>query len=154
MTQEITIRVPAVPVPQPRQRHAVHGGFVRNYTPREHPVQAFKATVRLATQQAGIKVIDGPVALEVDFYLPRPARLMRKKDPWGAIPHTAKPDKDNLMKALQDALSGLAWRDDGQIQALIARKWYTEKDGQPRVEIVIRPATPEVPGGDGQAEVA
>lgn len=133
--------VPAVPVAQPRQRHALVVGHVRNYTPADHPVQAYKAAVMLAAKQAGIRTpIDGPVVLDVDFYLPRPKRLMRKKDPEGRIPHTARPDVDNLFKSTVDALSELAWRDDTLIFDTRARKWYAEKDGAPRVEITITKA--------------
>lgn len=137
----ISFVVPAVPIAQPRQRHAVIGGHVRNYTPKDHPVQAYKAAVILAAKQAGIRTpLDGPVRLDIDFYLPRPKRLMRRKDPDGPILHTVKPDKDNLEKATMDALKGLLWRDDAQICDGRVRKWYAEKDGAPRVEIVLEEA--------------
>ncbi len=138
------ITVPAVPVAQPRQRHRVittESGktFAHNYTPKDDPVNSYKATVRLAARDLGlIEPIDGPVRVDIDFYLPRPKRLMRRKDPPGAIPHTAKPDRDNLEKATTDALKGLLWRDDAQICDGRVRKWYAEKDGVPRVEIEIR----------------
>jgi len=32
----------------------------------------------------------------------------------GTIPHTAKPDVDNLCKSTTDTLSGIAWLDDSQ----------------------------------------
>ena len=131
------LTVHAVPVAQPRQRHAVVGGHIRNYTPKTHPVNAYKAAVMAAAAEAGITPMDGPVVVEVRFYLPRPKRLMRKKDPVGPIPHTAKPDVDNLWKSTADALSGLAWRDDSQVCRTKAAKFYAEKDGTPRVEIVI-----------------
>ena len=133
----IRLIVPAVPVAQPRQRHAVIGGHIRNYTPTVHPVNAYKAAVMAAVAEAGITPIDGPVAVDVLFYLPRPKRLMRKKDPDGPIPHTAKPDVDNLWKSTADALSGLVWRDDSQVCRTRASKWYAEKNGVPRVEIEI-----------------
>lgn len=131
------LTVHAVPVAQPRQRHAVIGGHVRNYMPKTHPVNAYKAAVMAAAAEAGITPMDGPVAVDVLFYLPRPKRLMRRKDPDGPVPHTAKPDVDNLWKSTADALSGLAWRDDSQVCRTRASKWYAEKDGVPRVEILI-----------------
>ncbi len=133
----IRLTVPAVPVAQPRQRHALVAGRIRNYTPATHPVNAYKAAIMAAVAEAGITPMDGPVVVEVRFYLPRPKRLMRKKDPVGPIPHTAKPDVDNLWKSTADALSGIAWRDDGQVCLTRASKWYAEKNGVPRVEIEI-----------------
>jgi len=134
-----------VPVAQPRQRHALIGGHVRNYTPADHPVQAYKAAVMLAARQAGVdKPMEGPLCVDIDFYLPRPKRLMRRKDPAGPIPHTARPDRDNLEKATTDALKGLAWRDDSQICDGRVRKWYAEKDGSPRVEITISEVAQEI----------
>lgn len=143
----IKLTVPAVPVAQPRQRHAVIGGHVRNYTPTDHPVQAYKATVRLAARDFGlVEPIEGPVRVDIDFYLPRPKRLMRRKDPPGPIPHTAKPDRDNLEKATTDALKGLLWRDDSQICDGRVRKWYAEKNGTPRVEIRVQEIIWDVAG--------
>ena len=139
----IRLVVPVVPVAQPRQRHAVIGGHVRNYTPKTHPVNAYKAAVMAAAAEVGVQLMDGPVAVDVGFYLPRPKRLMRRKDPAGPVPHTAKPDVDNLWKSTADALSGLAWRDDSQVCRTRASKWYAEKDGVPRVEIVIWPVAEE-----------
>ena len=37
----ISLTVPGLPVAQPRQRHALIAGFVRNYTPKAAPVNAF-----------------------------------------------------------------------------------------------------------------
>src|SRR5690606_36299771 len=79
----IKLTVPAVPVAQPRQRHAVIGGHIRNYTPSTHPVNAYKAAIMAAAAEAGIEPLDGPISVDVRFYLPRPKRLMRKKDPDG-----------------------------------------------------------------------
>ncbi len=140
MTEVLRITVPAVPVAQPRQRHAVIGGHVRNYTPAKHPVQDFKATLRMAAQETGLppSVLEGPIEFEAMFYLPRPKRLMRKKDPEGPIPHSSKPDRDNLEKSTVDALNGLVWRDDAQIYDGRVSKWYCEKNGRPRVELVIK----------------
>lgn len=138
--EEIRLTVLGVPVPQPRQRHAVVAGKVRNYTPANHPVQQFKALLQWEARAQGLPPApwDGPLVLGVTFYLPRPARLMRRRDPDGVVQHTGKPDVDNLVKAVQDALLGLLWRDDSQICEVRARKFYAEKDGRPRVELMVR----------------
>ena len=138
------------PVPQPRQKHRavqMKGGNLTsvNYTERKHPVQQFKADLKEAAVAAGLpeQLCDGPLILDVAFYLPRPKKLMRKRDPAGPIPHADKPDLDNLLKAVKDALKGVLWRDDCQIYKYgpSTIKLYAEKAGRPRVDLVLyRPA--------------
>lgn len=155
MREILRLIIPGVPVAQPRQRHAVIGGHARNYTPRTHPVQVYKAAVRLNVAHAmlakGLAPVAGPVILEARFYLPRPKYLCRRKDPDGPILHGGAPDYDNLVKALQDALKGVAWRDDGQVAGYTGtpRKWYTEKLGAPRTELAIFVPIPSPVGDTG-----
>lgn len=137
--QMVTLIVPVVPVAQPRQRHAVIGGRVRNYTPTTHPVNTYKAALMLAAKQQGARPLEGPLRVTVRFYLPRPKRLMRKKDPNSPIPHTSRPDIDNLWKSTADALRGLVWHDDAQVTITKAEKWYVAKGETPCVIIDVAP---------------
>jgi len=50
------------------------------------------------------------------------------------VAHTSKPDLDNMVKLVKDALTGVFWRDDSQIDALDARKCYGD---MPRTEVFI-----------------
>ena len=134
----LTLTVYAVPVAQPRQQETIVNGHVHNYTPADNPVNSYKASLRKAAIDAGLtSVMDGPIVLQWWAYLPRPKRLMRAKDPDGPIPHTVKPDTDNIMKATKDALSKMVWRDDCQVFDEHGIKFYAEKVGLPRVELVI-----------------
>lgn len=54
-----------------------------------------------------------------------------------SVPHTKKPDLDNLVKFAKDCLNGVAWQDDSQVCELEAWKAYDEK---PRTEIIIEAA--------------
>ena len=45
------------------------------------------------------------------------------------IKHTVKPDCDNLVKAILDALNGVAWYDDAQIVDLQVKKEYSLTGG-------------------------
>lgn len=40
--------------------------------------------------------------------------------------HTKKPDADKLVRAVADALTGLAWIDDSQVVEMVARKEYAD----------------------------
>ena len=51
----------------------------------------------------------------------REKAIQRKKYP------TARPDLDNLWKAVADALNGIAYNDDSQIVVITCRKVYGEK---------------------------
>jgi Holliday junction resolvase RusA-like endonuclease len=136
---KLTVTVYAVPVAQPRQQQTIVAGHAHNYTPADNPVNSYKASLRQEIIKAGLtRVMDGPIYLAATFYLPRPKRLMRKKDPDGPMPHARRPDRDNLEKATMDALSRFVWRDDAQVCDGPIRKFYAEKKGLPRVELVIQ----------------
>lgn len=49
--------------------------------------------------------------------------------------HTKKPDLDNLIKAVKDSLTGIVYRDDGQICLETANKRYADVPG---IRIVIQ----------------
>ncbi len=138
---QIKFTVPAVPVAQPRQRHAIRGKgkrqFVSNYTPTKHPVNNFKATVRMAAQQYPIKMFTGPLRVDCVFVLPRPQNKRWKTKPMPRYYHTTKPDKDNLEKAVLDALSGILWVNDSQVSAGDVIKFVAAGDEQPHVEITV-----------------
>jgi crossover junction endodeoxyribonuclease RusA len=121
----ITFFVPGLPVAQPRQRTRVVATagrtFTQNYTPSTHPVQDWKATIRLAASSQTEPMMEGPLMLGVDFVFPRPKSQTRKAGnvaTWKAT----KPDWDNLGKALADALTGILWRDDAQLAVVLIRK--------------------------------
>lgn len=67
-------------------------------------------------------------AVTVDFVAtfaaaPSWAKWRRNLATAGHLPHTARPDLDNLVKIL-DGLNGVAWIDDSQIVAINAVKQY------------------------------
>lgn len=146
----IRFTVPAVPVAQPRQRHRVltvaGRTFAQNYTPEKSSVNSFKASVRHAASQAySGPPLDGALKMRVVFLLPRPGRLRWKTRPMPRMPHTSRPDADNLWKALADALKGRVWIDDAQVSELKIFKLFASGDEQPHVEIRIS----EIDGTDG-----
>lgn len=127
--------IPAIPVAQPRQRHT-RTGF--NYTPKSHPVHAFKATARHAVSRfLNDAPSESPISIRVLFVMPRPKSKIWKTKPMPREPHAIKPDVDNLVKALKDALTGLVWRDDSQVYSVHATKFVASGDEMPRVEIEV-----------------
>lgn len=115
------------PKGQPRPRAFSRGGHASVYNPAT--AEGWKGSIALAARASLPPApIDCPVRVAVSFYFPRPARLLRKKDPDGLIPHTAKPDSDNAAKAVLDCLTSVGmWRDDALVCSLVAEKYYAAR---------------------------
>lgn len=136
MSIDVMFSVPIIPKAAPRPRASTKNGVIRSYTPRT--AQDWKRTVALAAERHMPRErIAGPVRVDVWFLLPRPQRLMRKKDPQGEVWCTSKPDRDNLDKAVLDALAPF-WGDDAQVCAGTLAKVYHAKDGRPEVRVRVR----------------
>ena len=121
----IEIVVPQTPVGKGRARFVKATG--RTYTPQK--TVAFEGLVALAGQEAmaGAAPLDGPLKVVVSAYFPVPASKPKK---WqaaaldGRIRPTKKPDGDNVLKAIADALNLIVWIDDAQIVDATVRKFY------------------------------
>ena len=64
--------------------------------------------------------LEGPVSLALNFVLLRPASVSRTKRPYP----TVKPDASKLLRAVEDALTGVVYRDDSQIVDLTVTKRF------------------------------
>lgn len=153
----ISFTIPAIPVAQPRQRHrvlTVNGrAITTNYTPKDSPANAFKATARYAATQAHAgPPLSGPLSLRVVFVFPRPKSLTWKSKPMPQTWHDKRPDLDNCEKCLMDALKGLVWLDDSQVCQKDTSKVIAAGDEQPRVEVTIsgKESTVVSPNSEGQ----
>lgn len=67
----------------------------------------------------------GPVRVEVEFYLPRPASVTIKKRALPIVP----PDLDKLLRGLLDGIgqSEVIWGDDSQVVQIDAVKLYADE---------------------------
>lgn len=133
------------PIAQPRQRHrVVRAGkrvYVQNYTPSDHPVNAFKRAVRSAAKEAYHgSPLTGPVAVNLTLVFPRPDRLRWKKRPMPSVYHTGRPDAENVGKAVLDALTKHLYKDDAQVCSLTIQKWVASGDESPHIRVTIHEA--------------
>jgi crossover junction endodeoxyribonuclease RusA len=80
---------------------------------------------------------DEPQVAEMTFYLPRPKSAKKS-----VIFPDKKPDSLKLARAVEDALTKVLYTDDSRIVTHVIRKRFAV-DSPPRVEINIRPATPD-----------
>lgn len=81
-------------------------------------------------------LLGGPLALGLCFFITRPKSHFGKRGLLPSAPEfpTGKPDALKLARAVEDALTGVVWRDDAQI----VREEITKQYGDPaRVEVTI-----------------
>lgn len=132
----IHIVVYGEPVAQARPRFAIVAGRAMAYDPKKS--RDYKEYVKLAAaEKAPASLLEGPLALKLDIYRPIPKSFSRKKAAEaeaGQLRPTTKPDADNFLKGVKDALKNVIWKDDSQVVDILVRKFYSEK---PRIEIQI-----------------
>ena len=77
----------------------------------------------------------GKVSVYINAYFKPPKSTSKKKfKELIGTPYLKKPDCDNIAKIICDALNGLAYKDDSQINELQVQKIYAEEE---RVEVKI-----------------
>lgn len=128
------------PVAKGRARATKAG---HHYTPaKTRQWEAFARGIVITAMQ-GRERLAGPIRLEVRIAFAVPPSWptwKRSAALAGEIRHTGKPDADNVVKAVKDALNpdrfglGGAWRDDAQVVELEAIKLYAT---HPFVEAVV-----------------
>lgn len=109
------------------------------YTPRE--TISYENQIAMAFKAGGGRCVpEGQcVAVSVTAFFPVPksySKGKRKACIDGYIRPDKKPDIDNVLKVVLDALNGLAYDDDKQVIEAICRKYYT--DGEGYLWIVIK----------------
>jgi len=138
----IKLTVLGEPSAQPRHRHYTMGSgnqlHVQTYDPATKAKETFASILQ---QDAPETPIDEPMMLEINFFMRRPKGHYGTGKNIGRVKPNApewcstKPDIDNLVKFVQDALNKIFYRDDSLICQIISRKLYSEK---PRTEIIIK----------------
>lgn len=133
---EIQFTVPGRPKGKGRPRATMAAGHARVYTPAD--TVNYENWVRLCYRQEHPGVmLAGPVSMVVAAYFAVPKSYSKKKAAMcasGALKPTCKPDMDNIVKAVADALNGVAYRDDSCIVSLSVHKLYGDAE---RLEIVL-----------------
>lgn len=82
----------------------------------------------------------GPLVLEVEFVLPRPLSHRRKDGstaPGAPMYPITKPDATKMLRAVEDAMTGIAWLDDAQIVRQFVTKRYAEGDQKPGAKVTV-----------------
>lgn len=137
MTNVVQLVINEIPKPQPRPRITVRGKYAHAYEPKS--ITEYKRLVagKYHSVYKQKLPLTGALSVDVRFYRPIQksiSKVERQRRLLGQSLPTVKPDIDNYVKAILDALNGLAFKDDSQIAVLYARKIYSAK---PRTEIEI-----------------
>lgn len=98
----------------------------------------FKKYVKLvASQHRPDQLLEGPLKLTVRIFKPTLKSFSKKKAAAaeeGTLRPTTKPNVDNYVKGVKDALKQVIWQDDSQVVDLSVSKFYS---ATPRVEVMV-----------------
>lgn len=131
----LAFTVLGLPKPKGSKRHVGRGILVESAGPALVDwCDSVAQTARVARCEAGVASIVDPVAVTLEFRLPRPKSNPKRRDTFPS----RKPDIDKLARAVLDALkaSGL-YSDDSLVVDLHASKRYAERE-DPWTGCVIR----------------
>ncbi len=141
--------LPGDPHPKGRPRASLRGGNVHMRTPAATKAWEAKAAWLLRSASVGV-ALSGPVRLYVDAIKSRPSGggyPSRQMDPEGLCWRARKPDLDNVVKAVADALekAGII-RNDSQIADVQCRSLWAPRGAAGcvvvRLEIIDREGAP------------
>jgi Holliday junction resolvase RusA-like endonuclease len=144
MTEPLTFTVYGVAQPAGSKRAFVHQHtkrvVVTDDAKRSRP---WKQEVAGAARAAmdGIELYAGPLELRIAVLAARPLSHFGKRGLRDSAPvyPVVRPDLLKLARAIEDALTGIVYRDDAQIITEHLTKRY---DDAPRVEITVTDLTP------------
>lgn len=130
----IKLKIYGNPVPAGRPRF----GNGKAHDPAKS--RAYKQFVAFAakSQYRGPLLKDEPIEVHLEVYRPNQNRISqverKRRENKQSVP-TKKPDTDNYIKSVLDALTGVIWQDDNIIYHIDAYKYYSDK---PRIELQIQ----------------
>ena len=113
----------------------------------------WKDTVRAEAKTAGVPYVDGPVTIAVLVVYPRP-KGWPKKLRLARAPKISRPDGDNLLKCIKDALQAVVVRDDAQFWQESIQRVYGELGEPAHVVIELEYGEPRIAPADERDRAA
>lgn len=114
----IEFRADGIPVPQGSMK-VIHGRVLHS---QGSALAVWRSTIGFAAKLAGVTQLGSAVEITMVFIMPRPKTVKRD------LP-TVAPDLDKLVRAVLDALTGIAYQDDSQVTDIRAYKIYGTSPG-------------------------
>lgn len=128
----IRFTIPGEPFGKQRPRVTKFG----TYTPEK--TANYENLVKLCFRQEHKgKLLEGPLDISITAYYPVPKSTSKKKAGLmlaQLIRPTKKPDCDNIVKIVCDALNNIAYKDDAQVVSCKVSKFYSDR---PRVVVKL-----------------
>jgi len=133
MESKITLTIPGEPKGKQRPRWQKLG----TYTPKDTVNYESYIKELFAIKYPDFIPLDSALTVQIWAGLLMPKSTSKKKEGMmklGIIKPTKRPDVDNILKTVMDALEKLAYKNDSQIVRVVIDKDYSER---PRLEITI-----------------
>lgn len=135
----ITFSVPGQPVGKGRPRVGRAGPHVRLFTPKKTVDYEAKIAAAAAAAMAGREVLAGACAVQASICVAVPASWSKRKRAdalAGRVFPGTKPDADNVLKSILDAMNGVVYVDDCQA---VDGGWRTRYAEAPGVFVRVTP---------------
>ena len=123
---------------EPRGKERPRFGNGQVYTPDKTTTYENQIKIAYYEQCGNVKFPeDSQLELFVKAYYKIPKSASKKKKAAmlsEQIRPTKKPDGDNILKAVADALNGVCYKDDKNLVSMSVEKFYSD---MPRIEVVV-----------------
>lgn len=141
--KETILKIPARALPKGSTHSFAHrkSGKIITKQVGAKKLYAYQSLIAYHAAKSGMIISDGPIIIESFFYFKRPKshfvngkrgnRLKMSAPTY----HMQTPDVDKLVRAVLDALTDRAYKDDKQVINIVGDKFWS--DGLDRVEIKI-----------------
>lgn len=140
-TNVLRFVVPGEPVGKARPRVCVRCGRAHAYTPAKtaNYENLIANCAKAEMIREGFERVEKPMTVKLivmAFFCPPKSWSQKKRKAalQGVVHHIVKPDLDNVLKAVGDALNGVVYDDDSQITDCHIRKAYAETA---RIEVFV-----------------
>lgn len=115
-----------------RPRATTVNGHVGVYTPKA--TKKYEQSIAWAYQLAGGKLLDGEIGIHVRVFRKLPKSTPKRIT---EAPDVCKPDADNVLKVVLDALNGVAYHDDKAVTRMAIDKMPRTRIDEEYLEIEI-----------------
>ena len=122
---------------QGKARHRMNTRTGRAYTPTKTKLYEYSLRQWFCMNYPNFKPIEGRVKVSIIAYFEVPKSTSKKKEAEmlaNIISPTKKPDADNIVKIVLDAMNKFAFKDDTQVTKLEIEKKYSRT---PRIYVKI-----------------